>query len=332
MKMPRLRKVKESGNAFLNRFSLNIFGMSTQKRDTQPTRVTIQSSHISTISSLVDKTKTGTFTYDTKKENYGLYALKCNRNAIKQGLLMNVNSEMNIQIPTKTSTTTTAAAATPPSPPPLPPPSSSSSNRTSYNNDVNHEVFSPCDSSIDIDNNFNSIDQYHEYYKIEFSEERGLETSIIDRNANISNNTRRIECNANNKRMPPPRQKKKLLPNTTPSTVNDKRAFTTMPISNERLLKNCQKNHLSSGCSNEQELSSDNHSRKLSNGENELSSHIKRNTDSKKNDSILYRIVQTEKRLNNFDRNHALCHAGQINSKMIAIDQYSSIDSGSYLV
>lgn len=98
--MPKLQKVKESGNAFLNRFSFNIFGIS-QKRNTQPpARFTIQTSHISTISSLVDKTKTGTFTYDTKKENYGLYALKCNRNAIKQGLLMNVNSELNSQTPT----------------------------------------------------------------------------------------------------------------------------------------------------------------------------------------------------------------------------------------
>lgn len=301
--MPKLQKVKDSGNAFLNRFSLNIFGMST-KRNPAPARVTIQTSHISTISSLVDKTKTGTFTYDTKKENYGLYALKCNRNAIKQGLLMNVNSDINSQ-----------AAITPKTP--------------SYS-DVNHEVFSPCDNNDDIDNNFNSIDQYHEYYKIEFSEERGLETST-----NISNNAIRIECNANNKRMPPPRQKKKLLSNTT-STVNDKRTFSTKPIPNERLLKNCQKNHLSSGCSNEQELSGscDNHSRKLSTGENELSSRIKRNTDMKQNDSVLYRrIVQQEKRLNKFDSNHVICHTGQINSKMIAIDQYSSIDSGeSYLV
>ncbi len=299
MKMPRLQKVKESGSSFLNRFSLNIFGMAP-KRNTQPARVTIQSSHISTISSLVDKTKTGTFTYDTKKENYGLYALKCNRNAIKQGLLMNVNSEVNFQASNKITPQITAPTFI----------------------DVNHEAFSPCDNNDDIENNLNSIDQYHEYYKIEFSEERCLETSIIDRNANNSNNTRRIECNANNKRMPPPRQKKKLLSNTT-STVNDKKAYFT----NERLLKNCQKNHLSSGCSNERELSSDNHSRILSN-ENELSSRI--NTDSKKNDSVLYRIVQTDTTLNNFD---GICHAGQINSKMIAIDQYSSIDSGkSYLV
>lgn len=304
--MPKLQKVKDSGHAFLNRFSLNIFGMS-QKRNTAPARVTIQTSHISTISSLVDKTKTGTFAYDTKRENYGLYALKCNRNAIKQGLLMNVNTELNIPTP-----------ITPQTP--------------SYI-DVNHEVFSPCDNNDDddIENNLNSIDQYHEYYKIEFSEERGLETST-----NISNNTIRIECNANNKRMPPPRQKKKLLSNTTSATVNDKRTFSAKPIPNERRLKNCQKNHLSSGCSNEQELSgsSDNHSRKLSNGENELSSRIKRNTDFKQNDSVLYRIVQTEeKRLNKFDRNHVICHTGQIDSKMIAIDQYSSIDSGkSYLV
>lgn len=294
--MPKLQKVKESGHAFLNRFSMNIFGIS-QKQNTPPTRVTIKTSHISTISSLVDKTKTGTFTYDTKKENYGLYALKCNRNAIKQGLLMNVNSEIKFQTP-----------ITP--------------KITPCNIDVNHEAFSPCD---DIENNLNSIDQYHEYYKIEFSEERGLETSTIDRN--ISNNTLRIECNANNKRMPPPRQKKKLLSNTT-STVNDKRAYSTEPIPNERLLKNCQKNHLSSGCSNEQELSGSNHSRKLSTDENELSSRIKRNTDFKKNDSLLYRIVHTENRLNNSDTNQVICHAGQINSKMIAIDQYSSIDSG----
>lgn len=300
--MPKLQKVKESGNAFLNRFSFNIFGMS-QNGSTPPSRVTIQTSHISTISSLVDKTKTGTFTYDTKKENYGLYALKCNRNAIKQGLLMNVKSEINVHTPTTPTTPTYM--------------------------DVNHEVFSPCKNIDDIENNLNSMDQYHEYYKIEFSEERGLETSIIDRHTNISNNTRRIECNTSNKRMPPPRQKKKLLSNTT-SMVNDKRVFSTKPIPNEKLLKNCQKNHLSSGCSNEQELSgSSNHSRKLSNGENELSSRIKRNTDFKKNDSVLYRIVQTEKRPNQFDTNHA----GQSNSKMIAIDQYSSIDSGkSYLV
>ncbi|XP_037027689.1 uncharacterized protein LOC119068256 [Bradysia coprophila] len=310
MKMPKLQKIKESGNAFINRLSLNIFGMS-QKRNNQPGRVTIQSQHISTISSLVDKTKSGTFTYDTKKENYGLYALKCNRNAIKQGLLMNVNSETNFH------------------------PASRAANAAS-STDV-HEVFSPCDNNKDVENNFNSIEQYHEYYKIEFSEERCLETSVIDRNANISNNnTRRIECNSNSssKRVPPPRPKKKLLSLTT-STVNDnnrKCSTSTKPIlNNERLLKNCQKNHLSSACSIEPELSSDNHSRKLSYGENELST---RNADSsEKNDSALYRIVQAESILNNSDRNHGLCHAGQINSKMIAIDQYSSIDSGkSYLV
>lgn len=305
--MPKLQKVKESGNAFLNRFSLDIFRIS-QNRTTQPARVTIQTSHISTISSLIDKTKTGTFTYDTKRENYGLYALKCNRNAIKQGLLMNVNSELNYQIPIITTPRTSTV-------------------------DVNHEAFSPCDNNDDIENNLNSIDQYHEYYKIEFSEERGL-----DRNTNISNNTRRMEWNVNNKRMPPPRQKKKLLQNTT-STVNDNRIFSTKPIFNERLLKNCQKNHLSSGCSNEQELSGsgdrNNHSRKLSNGENELSKRNERNTDFKKNHSELYRIVRNENTLNNIDTTQVIskCNAGQINSKMIAIDQYSSIDSGkSYLV
>lgn len=314
MKMPKLQKVKESGNAFFNRLSLNIFGM-PQKRNNQPDRVTIQSSHISTISSLVDKTKTGTFTYDTKKENYGLYALKCNRNAVKQGVLMNVNSESNFH-PT------------------------SRAQQTSSSTDVNHEVFSPCDSRYDTENNLNSIERYHEYYKIEFSEERGLETSVIDRNANISNNhTSRIECNRNGNTskvvVPPPRPKKKLLSHTTPTVNGNSRkcSTSTKPIlNNERLLKNCQKNHLSSACSIEPELSSDNHSRKLSYGENELST---KNADSskKRNDSALYRIVQAESILNHSDRNHVLCHAGPTNSKMIAIDQYSSIDSGkSYLV
>lgn len=60
-------------------------------------RRTIQSTHISTISSLVDRTKVINSTENSgsnsQRDNYGLYALKCNRSAAKRtGIIMNITS------------------------------------------------------------------------------------------------------------------------------------------------------------------------------------------------------------------------------------------------
>lgn len=117
-------------------------------------RRTIQSTHISTISSLVDSSKASNKQcHDSQRDNYGLYALKCNRSAAKRtGILMNITTN-----------------------------ELSASNQCHY--EIKHEHFEPCQSFDSDLSSLNYAMENREYYKIEFSEEGGLRSSHHSRQA-----------------------------------------------------------------------------------------------------------------------------------------------------
>lgn len=212
-----LTSIKQESYKILNRISSHLFPPSanttTSNRPNVLERRTIQSTQISTISSLVDKTKSETFSYDAQKENYGLYALKCNRNALKNGLIISV-----------------------------PPPSQQSfqsqhHSSSSFNsNDINHEKFLPCNQSTDIvsvhhtnfnhDTNFNSLNtaSHGDFYKIEFNETvadycsssgripENNSKQFYDNTNGVVNNERNFSQTKENVRKVPPPRKKKFMP------------------------------------------------------------------------------------------------------------------------
>lgn len=119
-------------------------------------RRTIQSTHISTISSLVDDTKVSTQQcHESQRDNYGLYALKYNRMAARQtGVLMNISTSNELN---------------------------RGHNQNQY--EMKHEHFEPCETA---ENDLSSLSyamENREYYKIEFSEEGGLRSSHHSRQA-----------------------------------------------------------------------------------------------------------------------------------------------------
>lgn len=197
-----------------------------------PERRTIQSTRISTISSLVDQTKVATLAYDSQRENYGLYALKCNRTAIRNGLIIGVS----------------------PSPPPPP---AAPSPPLSFAADINHEKFQPCRSQAPRrhrrwhEQNLSSLNSSNEYYKIEFnsasstggggpppppsspieitpSQCRLSTVTTTTTTAKSQNFYHKETCKKNNPPPPPPptRRKKKFAPkatssNATSSSIDD---------------------------------------------------------------------------------------------------------------
>lgn len=209
-----LTNFKQESYKILNRISCHLFPHTNHNSNQSGANIlerrTIQSTQISTISSLVDKTK---LDYDAQKENYGLYALKCNRNALKNGLIISI-----------------------------PPVSSSSSPASAepYNsNDINHEQFLPCNQStgsVSFRNansnnnnrgkNFSSLNTSHggELYKIKFTdtmvaEYNGSHLAAETNSTQNANDTNGVKNNERNfsqtkegiKKVPPPR-KKKFLP------------------------------------------------------------------------------------------------------------------------
>lgn len=248
--------------------------------ETQHQRCTIQSTKISTISSLVDKSKlnnnnnftatpiitppdpntsaTTTIPYDTQRENYGLYALKCNRNAIRRDtLLANLAQETKHKINVY------------PSPIKMSPEPYS---------DVNHEIFSPCQMAKENPETLNSLNYNREYYKIEFSEEGGLKGISSNRkNCGISATASTtptaaasaikpsgIVCDSNSKtfktQIPAPPRKKKhpiAVPTTPDSScyssnsnsrgggVGSAENLLSKSKPQARLLESCKQNDLS---------------------------------------------------------------------------------------
>ena len=99
----------------LNRISCHLFD--TKQKRAVPERRTIESKQISTISSLIDISKVNELYAERQHENYGgLYALKCNRNALK-------TRNLNI------------------------------SSATLQNCDINHEKFQPCQTKTSLELN-----------------------------------------------------------------------------------------------------------------------------------------------------------------------------------
>ena len=130
----------------LNRLPCNLFRQTQTSTRPPPTvsdsnsleRQTIESNGISTISSLVDKSKIA----NSQRENYGLYALKCSRNATRRaGIILNLNA----------------------------------GEPTGHIYEIKHEQFEPCRSTDDSELNQDSINEPdHEYYKIELNAVGGL--------------------------------------------------------------------------------------------------------------------------------------------------------------
>lgn len=268
---------KEECSRLLQLMSCNIFRPAAPPpatrthAESQHQRCTIQSTKISTISSLVDKSKLNnsnnstitptpdpTIPYDTQRENYGLYALKCNRNAIRRDtLLANLAQETKHKINVY------------PSPIKMSP--------EPYYSDVNHEIFSPCQMANENPEPLNSLNYNSEYYKIEFSEEGGLKGISSNRKMYGINGTASttsaiepttgIVCDSNSKsfktQIPPPPRKKKHAIAVSPTPLPPDSSCTSYSSSSgggvgsavnllskqskpqARLLESCKQNDLS---------------------------------------------------------------------------------------
>lgn len=181
---------------FLNRITCNLFPTSisstsnnaADNHQTQPQttleRRTIKADHISTISSLVDRTNStddSSSNCDSQRYNYGLYALKYNRSrttASKRNEIRQDLSQKDVSVAVE------------------PPESYTSSLKDSIRRSIplqlKHEYFEP---SLRRVNNklMDDSDIGNEYYKIEFSEEGGLKelkfnTNLKNNNSNSNNN------------------------------------------------------------------------------------------------------------------------------------------------
>lgn len=210
-------------NLFQSTFSQRSSNKSTGNR---LERRTIDSTHISTISSLVDRTRCDSTVqmHESQKENFGLYALKCNRSAgtSKRGSVLKI---------------LTPGSGNGGSPQHKFPTNSSNS---MYN--FKHEHFQPCQTATHeyAANDSNQCDDFNdnranEYYKIEFIEGEecinGLKPSEMLKNDKNCKNIKiqKNETESNKKDLPapiPPRRQKSVpltRPRTTtaPTTTSD---------------------------------------------------------------------------------------------------------------
>lgn len=219
--------LKERNCSIFDRITCNLFhtkhGASSKPGNVLERR-TIESIHISTISSLVDKTKVSNNSpnlCDSQRDNYGLYALKYNRSvkAKRGGVIMNLTStEDSPHHEASASPLTTTNVMTIPKTPALP-----------Y--EYKHEHFQPCQSSVDIEIDkkpSTHITDSNEYYKIEFSEESGLKElkHVVDKSndKNCENNKMKQTTFAtplkHGKLTPvPPRRVKNIPQKASPKTI-----------------------------------------------------------------------------------------------------------------
>lgn len=297
--------LKQEGTNVLQLMSCNMFHPKTNGKNNAfdehiQKRCTIQSTEISTISSLVDKSKinnninknqmvskneitdsslspptvrttTPAAVCDTQKENVGLYALKCNRNAIRRDTMFANFSHHETKPYNNINVYPSLIPAATASPEPY--------------SDVIHEIFSPCQMDNENSEALNSLNYNREYYKIEFSEEGGLkEIAATNRKKSAGINTTTTTtptlttksdgngvtikpsdniiavCDSNRKTFktqipPPPRKKKISVPqqqtqrSTSAPSMDDSNGcsvnlvFKSKP--QPRLLESCKQNDLS---------------------------------------------------------------------------------------
>lgn len=171
---------------FLNRITCNLFNTNNNagnvdRNQTTLERRTIDTNHISTISSLVDRSKVeneSNIYYDSQKHNYGLYALKHNRSmstaSRRSGTRMNLPQRDD---PSATSATTTTTMV---------------HFRRSLPYESKHEYFEPNiqnrSDEQSRDENIEDLEIGNEYYKIEFSEEGGLKELKYNNHTNVKIN------------------------------------------------------------------------------------------------------------------------------------------------
>lgn len=136
-----------------------------EKHDNILERRTIQSTQISTISSLIDENTSNANNlqcHENQRSNYGLYALKYNRTVAKRtGILMNMNLSTNEYYAQHFHNDSNEHMR----------------NLSSNQLEMKHEQFEPCQAEDHENNSLTHVTDNREYYKIEFSEEHGLRRS-----------------------------------------------------------------------------------------------------------------------------------------------------------
>lgn len=283
-------------------------------------RRTVQSTHISTISSLVDRSLCRDNTqqmHESQKENFGLYALKYNRSAASKR-----NSVFRILTPGGGS--------------PLRKYSSTSSN-IAYN--FRHEQFQPCQTIDDNGNNDDDDDETTKrmvamseqktsgYYKIEFSDDDGLdETPNACKNfkENLNNRIKQNECDDTNRTQmstaPHPPKRVRNVPVRSKPVENRKQI-----LANESLARrqSSPKPSKQMNYKNSAKYAHVTQSNEMS--QNDCGNKLP--FTAKKNKSELYRIVEMEKYSNDENGNGTATRAATMRTQYSLQKRSNSRDS-----